>query len=80
VGGGGGAGWARRGEGEWWAAAGPETRNGWIKSFRIFIWNLDFWQTLEICTSIFRRNFDMGILPKIFWAFLGFLEMKMNGI
>jgi hypothetical protein len=22
----------------------------------------------------------MGIFPKIFWAFIGFLEMKMNGI
>jgi hypothetical protein len=75
---GGGVGWAGTGEGErWamarpggegerWAAAGPETRNGWIKSFQIFIWNLDFWQTLEICTRRFRRNFFMGILPKIF--------------
>jgi hypothetical protein len=31
-----------------------------------FIWNLDFWQTLKICTRRFRRNFDMGIFPKIF--------------
>jgi hypothetical protein len=27
---------------------------------------LDFWQTLEICTRRFRRNFDMGIFPRIF--------------
>jgi hypothetical protein len=26
-----------------------------------FLWNLDFWQTLEFCTRIFRRNLDMGI-------------------
>jgi hypothetical protein len=25
----------QKGEGERWAAAGPETQNGWIKSFRI---------------------------------------------
>jgi hypothetical protein len=31
-----------------------------------FIWNLDFWQNLEIYTRRFRRNFDMEIFPKIF--------------
>jgi hypothetical protein len=44
---------------------------GWVESsvhkiLSNFIWNLDFWQTLEICTRRFRWNFDMGILPKIF--------------
>jgi hypothetical protein len=42
-----------------------------------FIWNLDFWQTLEICTTRLRRNFDMGILPKIFYASQGFLENEI---
>jgi hypothetical protein len=30
----------QKGEGERWAVAGPETRNGWIKSFRVLfgIW------------------------------------------
>jgi hypothetical protein len=36
-----GHGWAERGR-ERGASDGPETENGWIKSFRIFIWNLDF--------------------------------------
>jgi hypothetical protein len=55
-------------EGRWpWLGRKPElgqcSRN---KILSNFIWNLDFWQTLEICTSRFRRNFDMGIFPKIF--------------
>jgi hypothetical protein len=37
---------------------GQSSRN---KILSNFIWNLDFWQTLEICSSRFRRNFDMGI-------------------
>jgi hypothetical protein len=77
-GGGGGVGWAERGEGERWAMARPkgggrEVGHGWagnrkwlVKILSNFIWNLDFLQTLEICTRRFRRNFDMGILPKIF--------------
>jgi hypothetical protein len=65
-------------EGEAVGQAGPEgggreVGHGWARNrkwldkiFSNFIWNLDFWQTLEICTRRFRRNFDMGILPKIF--------------
>jgi hypothetical protein len=55
---------------------GREVGRGWAenqkwsnwrnKILSNFIWNLDFWQILEICTRRFRRNFDMGILPKIF--------------
>jgi hypothetical protein len=69
------------GEGERWAATGPEggereVGSGWgrnrkwsdsrNKILSNFIWNLDFWETLKNCTMRFRRNFDMGILPKIF--------------
>jgi hypothetical protein len=49
--------------------AGPKTRvgpNSRNKTFSTFIWNSDFWQTLEICTLRFRRYFDMRIFPKIF--------------
>jgi hypothetical protein len=58
-------GWANRGEGERWAAAGPkgggrEVGRGWSRNWKWldkilsnFIWNLDFWQTLEICTRRF---------------------------
>jgi hypothetical protein len=64
-------------EGERWAAARPEgggreVGRGWARNRKWpdsrnkilsnFIWNLDFWQTLEICTRRFRMNFDMGIL------------------
>jgi hypothetical protein len=78
----GGAGWAsREAEAQWgggeeasWggmevAAAGPKTGVGPKFKKKIhsnFIWNLDFWQTLEICTRRFRRNFDKEIFPKIF--------------
>jgi hypothetical protein len=70
-----------KGEGESWAAAWPkgggrEVGCGWAENWKWpdsrnkilsnFIWNFDYWQTLEICTRRFRRNFDMGILPKIF--------------
>jgi hypothetical protein len=69
------------GEGERWAATRPEggereVGSGWgrnrkwsdsrNKILSNIIWNLDFWETLKICTRRFRRNFDMGILPKIF--------------
>jgi hypothetical protein len=43
--------------------AGTNSKN---KTFLNFIWNSDFWQTLEICTRRFRRDFDMRIFPKIF--------------
>jgi hypothetical protein len=42
---------------------GQSSRNEILSNF---IWNLDFGQILEICTRRFRRNFDMGIFPKIF--------------
>jgi hypothetical protein len=34
---------------------GQSSRN---KILSNFIWNLNFWQTLEICTMRFRRNFS----------------------
>jgi hypothetical protein len=34
----------------------------------------EYTKALEICRRRFRRNFDMRIFPKIFWAFLEFLE------
>jgi hypothetical protein len=43
--------------------AGPNLRN---KTFSNFIWNSDFWQTLEICIRRSRRDFDMKFFPKIF--------------
>jgi hypothetical protein len=50
----------------------------WLdKILSSFIWNLDFCQTLEICTGRFRRNFDIGILPKILYASQGFLENEI---
>jgi hypothetical protein len=42
---------------------GQSSRN---KILSNFIWNLDFLQTLEICTRRLRMNFDMGIFHKIF--------------
>jgi hypothetical protein len=56
----------REGEGERWATTGSKAGNGWIKSVQILFGIWIFWQTLEICTRRFRRNFDTGILPKIF--------------
>jgi hypothetical protein len=66
-----------------WAAAGPKTGagpNSSNKTFLNFYLEFEYLATLEICTRKFRRNFDMGIFPKIFWAFLWFLEMKTNGM
>jgi hypothetical protein len=42
---------------------GQRSRN---KILSNFVWNLDFWQNLEICTRRFRMNFDMGIFSKVF--------------
>jgi hypothetical protein len=78
-------------DGEWpvgegkrkWVTAGPKTGagpNSSNKTFLNFYLEFEFLATLEICTWRFRRDFDIGIFPKIFWAFLGFLEMKMNYI
>jgi hypothetical protein len=66
-----------------WAAAGPKTGAGPNSSNKTFLnsyLEFKFFATLEICTRRFRRHLDMAIFPKIFWAFLGFLEMKMNGM
>jgi hypothetical protein len=38
---------------------------------------LEFGRTLENCTRRFRRNLDMRIFPKIFYAITGFYK---NGI
>jgi hypothetical protein len=65
------------------AATGPKPGaglNSSNKTFLNFYLEFKFLATLEICTRRFRRNFDMGFFLKIFWAFLGFLEIKMNGI
>jgi hypothetical protein len=67
--GGGGAGWAGRGRKGHGPRLGQKSEMGQSSRNNVlsnFIRNLDFWQTLEICTWRFRRNFDMGILPKIF--------------
>jgi hypothetical protein len=74
----------RLGEGKRkWVAARPKTGagpNSSNKTFLNFYLEFEFFATLEICTRRFRRNFDIGIFPKIFWAFLGFLEIKTNGM
>jgi hypothetical protein len=65
----GGVGWARRGKEGGRSRLGLKSEMGQSSRNKIlsnFIWNLDFWQTLELCTRRFRRNFNMGILPKIF--------------
>jgi hypothetical protein len=50
---------------------GPKVKeNSFLNKNLIFEYN----KALEICRRRFRRNFDMRIFPKIFWAFLGFLE------
>jgi hypothetical protein len=57
------------GEEDRWVRLGQKPELGQRSRNKIlsnFIWNLDFWQTLEICTMRFRRNFDMGIFSKIF--------------
>jgi hypothetical protein len=56
-----------KGEEERWAVIEPKNGNGRIQEIKFFqilfeIWI--FWQTLEICTRIFRRNFDMGFFLK----------------
>jgi hypothetical protein len=39
--------------------------------------DLEFGKALEICTRRFRRNLDMGIFPKMFYAPQGFLENEI---
>jgi hypothetical protein len=67
--GGGGVGWngrRRKGGGPQLGRKPEMVQSSRIKILSNFIWNLDFWHTLEICTRRFRRNFNMGIFPKIF--------------
>jgi hypothetical protein len=50
---------------------GPKVKeNSFLNKNLIF----EYTKALEFCRRRFRRNFDMSIFPKIFWAFLGFLE------
>jgi hypothetical protein len=74
VGRGGAVGWKTSGSWLGRLAAGPigpkVKENSFPNKNLIFEYNKD----LEICRRRFRRNFDMRIFPKIFWAFLGFLE------
>jgi hypothetical protein len=74
VGRGGAAGWKTSGPWLGRLAAGPIGSK--VKENSLSNKNLIFEYTkaLEICRRRFRRNFDMRIFPKIFWAFLGFLE------
>jgi hypothetical protein len=64
------------GKGEW-ASRGGRRGGPWLGRIQsrariqkeiIFEFQLilEFGRTLENCTKIFRRNFDMGIFPKIF--------------
>jgi hypothetical protein len=74
VGRGGAAGWKTSGPRLGRLAAGPigpkVKENSFLNKKLIF----EYTKALEICRRRFRRNFDMRIFPKIFWAFLGFLE------
>jgi hypothetical protein len=58
-------GWKKR-----WATAGLNTLPGQNSKEIIFEFQLilEFGRTLENCTRRFRRNLDMGIFPKIFYA------------
>jgi hypothetical protein len=50
---------------------GPKVKeNSFLNKNLIF----EYTKAFEICRRRFRRNFDMRIFPKIFCAFLGFLE------
>jgi hypothetical protein len=50
------------------AAAGPCPEPGLNSKRNYFQISIDFriWHNLESCIRRFRRNFDMGIFPKIF--------------
>jgi hypothetical protein len=52
-------------------AAGPKVKENSFPNKNLIFENT---KVFEICRRRFRRNFDMRISPKIFWAFLGFLE------
>jgi hypothetical protein len=60
-----------------WAARGQKA--GWLlgrklkeNSFPNKNWIFEYTKALEICSKRFRRNFDMGIFPKFFYAPQGF--------
>jgi hypothetical protein len=56
-----------------WLADEPKVKeNSFLNKNLIF----EYTKALEIYRRRFRRNFDMRIFPKIFWAFLGFLEWR----
>jgi hypothetical protein len=47
--------------------AGPKSKESFKTDLIFeFQWILNFGKTLEICIERFRRNFNMGISPKIF--------------
>jgi hypothetical protein len=55
--------------------SGPDPRGKFRRDLIFEIkMNLDFGKTLRIFTMRFRRNLDMGIFLKFFWASQGFLE------
>jgi hypothetical protein len=47
-------------------AAGPTGPKSEEKSFQNKNWIFELINALEICTRRFRRNFDVGIVPKFF--------------
>jgi hypothetical protein len=47
-------------------------RRGLKNSFQNKNWIFEYTKALEICTTRFRRNFDLGIFPNFFWAPQGF--------
>jgi hypothetical protein len=66
-----GAEWAERGPGGLRAkrastgGAGPDGPKSEESSFLNKNWIFEYTKDLEICTRIFRSNFDMRIFPKI---------------
>jgi hypothetical protein len=66
----------KEGRGEWGGRGGRRggSRLGQNSKEILFEFQLilEFGRTLENCTRRFRRNLDMGIFPKIFYAIPGF--------
>jgi hypothetical protein len=48
--------------------AGPDGPKSEESSFLNKNWIFEYTKALEICTRRFKRNFDMRIVPKIFWV------------
>jgi hypothetical protein len=59
-----------------WAGLDPRGDFKWNMIFE-FQMNLDFGKTLRISIRRFRRNLDMRIFPKFFYASQGLLENKI---